>query len=114
MLTHFRYTLAPNRITHLMSIKNEVEIQGLRSAYLRDGIAFVQFLAWLEHKLNSGYEVTEWEAAWRIKEFRMKQKKFMGLAYETTSASGGNAAVPHYTPKKRTARMIDRETPYLK
>jgi Xaa-Pro aminopeptidase len=38
----------------------------------------------------------------------------MGLAYETISASGPNAALPHYTPKKATARVIDRETPYLK
>jgi len=44
----------------------------------------------------------------------MKQKKFMGLAYETISASGPNAALPHYTPKKHSAKMIDRETPYLK
>lgn len=74
----------------------------------------VQFLAWLENKLNSGYDITEWEAGWRVKEFRMKQRKFMGLAYETISASGPNAALPHYTPKKATAKMIDRDTPYLK
>ncbi|KAF9445989.1 hypothetical protein P691DRAFT_674493 [Macrolepiota fuliginosa MF-IS2] len=113
MLTHFRYTLAPNRVEYMMAIKNEVEIEGMRQAYIRDGAAFVQFLAWLENKLNSGYDITEWEAAWRIKEVRMKQKKFMGLAYETISASGPNAAIPHYTPRKHSARMIDRETPYL-
>ncbi|XP_006457207.1 hypothetical protein AGABI2DRAFT_212532 [Agaricus bisporus var. bisporus H97] len=113
MLTHFRYTISPNRVEFLMSIKNETEIAGLRHAYIRDGVAFVQFLAWLENKLNSGYDITEWEAGWRVKEFRMKQRKFMGLAYETISASGPNAALPHYTPKKATAKMIDRDTPYL-
>jgi len=38
----------------------------------------------------------------------------MGLAYENISASGPNASLPHYSPKRSTARMIDRETPYLK
>lgn len=38
----------------------------------------------------------------------------MGLAYENISASGPNAALPHYTPKKRACSMIDRNTPYLK
>ncbi|KXN85541.1 putative Xaa-Pro aminopeptidase P [Leucoagaricus sp. SymC.cos] len=113
MLTHFRYTLAPNRVEYMMALKNETELEGLRKAYIRDGVAFVQFLAWLDNKLNSGYDITEWEAAWRIKEFRMKQRKFMGLAYETVSASGPNGAIPHYAPKKHSARMIDRDTPYL-
>ncbi|KXN87696.1 putative Xaa-Pro aminopeptidase P [Leucoagaricus sp. SymC.cos] len=112
-LTHFRYTLAPNRVEYVMALKNETELEGLRRAYIRDGVAFVQFLAWLDNKLNSGYDITEWEAAWRIKEFRMKQKRFMGLAYETISASGPNAAIPHYVPKKHSARKIDRDTPYL-
>ncbi|KXN85540.1 putative Xaa-Pro aminopeptidase P [Leucoagaricus sp. SymC.cos] len=113
MLTHLRYTLARNRVEDMMTLKNDTELEGLRKAYIRDGVAFVQFLAWLDNELNSRYDITEWEAAWRIKEFRMRQKKFMGLAYETISASGPNGAIPHYVPKKHSARMIDRDTPYL-
>jgi Xaa-Pro aminopeptidase len=41
MLTHFRYTVAPSHIEYMMSIKNETEIEGLRRAYLRDGVSFV-------------------------------------------------------------------------
>jgi Xaa-Pro aminopeptidase len=93
----------------------------------------VRFLAWLEFKLSQGYEITEYEAASRLTEFRRKNKYFMGLAYENISASGPNAgqlpgsrdvwllaahvacaALPHYSPTKSKARMIDRENPYLK
>lgn len=99
----------------MLSIKNEVEIEGFKRAYLRDGVAFTQFLAWLEDKLlNKGYEITEWEAAHRLTEFRRKQRHFMGLAYENISATGPNGALPHYSPGKSTARMIDRQTPYVK
>ena len=42
MLTLFRYTLAPSYIEHMMSIKNETEVDGLRTAYLRDGVSFVR------------------------------------------------------------------------
>ena len=42
MLTHFRYTLAPSYIEHMMSVKNETEIDGMRRAYLRDGVSFVR------------------------------------------------------------------------
>ncbi|KAF8317040.1 Creatinase aminopeptidase [Amanita rubescens] len=113
MITQLRYTIAPAYVEHLMAVKNKVEIDGLRRAYLRDGAAFVQFLAWLEGKLQEGYDITEWEAANRLTEFRRKKKNFMGLAYENLSASGPNAALPHYSPLKSAARMIDRESPYL-
>jgi Xaa-Pro aminopeptidase len=74
----------------------------------------VRFLAWLEAKLSEGYDITEYEAASRLTEYRRHNKYFMGLAYENISASGPNAALPHYSPKKSTARMIDRDNPYLK
>ncbi|KAJ6493841.1 peptidase M24, structural domain-containing protein [Mycena vulgaris] len=113
MLTHFRYTVALSLVEEMMAYKNETEIEGLRRAYLRDGVSFVRFLAWLEAKLNEGYDITEYEAAQRLTEFRRKTKHFMGLAYENISSNGPNAALPHYSPQRLTARMIDRDTPYL-
>jgi len=113
MLTHFRYTVAPSFIDSIKAIKNEVELEGLRRAYLRDGAAYVRWLAWLEHKIQQGYDITEYEAAWRLTEYRRQNKHYWGLAYENISASGPNAALPHYSPTKSGARMIDRDTPYL-
>ncbi|KAJ6491425.1 Creatinase aminopeptidase [Mycena vitilis] len=113
MLTHFRYTVAPSHVEEMMAFKNETELEGLRRAYLRDGVSFVRFLAWLEAKLNEGYDITEYEAGQRLTEFRRKTKHFMGLAYENISATGSNAALPHYSPRRSTALMIERDTPYL-
>jgi Xaa-Pro aminopeptidase len=112
MLTHFRYTIAPSYVEDLKSIKNEVELEGMRRAYIRDGVAFVRvsviwlpvyvahasceqvkFLGWLDHKISQGYEVTEWEAAFQLDEFRRQNKHFMGLAYENISAAGPNAGM---------------------
>jgi len=133
MLTHFRYTIAPSIVDEVKAVKNELELEGMRRAYLRDGASFVRWFAWLEDKLSQGYDITEYEAAWRLTEFRKKNKHYWGLAYENISASGPNAgtyyplhpiltqrsyyysiALPHYSPTKHGARTIDRDTPYLK
>ncbi|KAF5365894.1 hypothetical protein D9757_011057 [Collybiopsis confluens] len=82
VLTHFRCTVLPSYVEHMMAIKNKVELEGLRRAYLRDGVCYVRFLGWLEDKLNQGYDVTEWEAAHRLTSSVVKAKHFMGLAYE--------------------------------
>ena len=79
------------------------------------GAAYVRWLAWLEYKMvDQGYSVTEYEAAWRLTEFRRMGQHYKGLAYENISATGKNAALPHYVPRKSTAALIDRKTPYLK
>jgi Xaa-Pro aminopeptidase len=114
MLTHMRYTVAPSFVDEMKALKNETELEGLRHAYARDGAAYVRWQAWLDEKLNQGYEISEYEAAFRLTEYRRHNKHFMGLAYENISASGPNAALPHYVPTKAGARLIDRETPYLK
>ncbi|KAJ3792219.1 peptidase M24, structural domain-containing protein, partial [Lentinula aff. detonsa] len=113
VLTHFRCTVLPSYVKHMMAIKNNIELEGLRRAYLRDGVCYVRFLAWLEDKINQGYDVSEWEAAHRLTEFQRKAKHFMGLAYENISASGPNAALPHYSPEKYETDMISRNAPYL-
>lgn len=91
MMTSFRYTVLPSYVEQIKAIKNEKEIAGLRNAYLRDGAAYVRWLAWLEYKMQQGYDITEYEAAFRLTEYRRKNKHYSGLAYENISASGPNA-----------------------
>lgn len=133
MLTSYRYTILPSPIEEWKAIKNKTELSGLKDAYLRDGVAYVRWMAWFEHKVEQGYDITEYEAAWRLTEYRRMGKYYRGLAYENISATGKNAgtqffvavilsvthsvgglALPHYTPHKSDEVMISRETPYLK
>ncbi|KAI0283706.1 Creatinase aminopeptidase [Russula aff. rugulosa BPL654] len=113
MLTHYRYSLSPSIIEEMKGVKNEVEIQGVKRAHRRDGACYVQFLAWMDEKMSKGFEISEWEAAWRLTEFRRKAKNYMGLAYENISATGPNAALPHYHPLKSDSYIISKDSPYL-
>lgn len=91
MLTSFRYTVLPSFVDDMKAIKNEVELEGMRNAYLKDGAAWVRWQAWLEAKMSQGYDITEYEAAWRLTEFRREQEGYRGLAYSNISGSGPNA-----------------------
>ncbi|KAF9455343.1 peptidase M24, structural domain-containing protein [Collybia nuda] len=113
MLAPDRYAVAPDFVQTMLSVKNKKEIDGLRKACLRDGVAYVRFLAWLEEKLHQHYEITEFEAVLRLAEFRRRNKNFISHTYKCISATGPNTALLSYKPKKTTARMIERDTPYL-
>ena len=91
MLTSYRYTVAESEIESWKAVKNITEIEGLKKAYKRDGVAFVRWLAWLEYKMGQGYSITEYEAAWRLTEFRREGLHYKGLAYHNISAYGANA-----------------------
>jgi len=71
--------------------KNPTELVGMERAYLRDGAAMVRWLAWLEEKITGGYEITEYQASMRLKEFRAQSENYTDLAYEAIAATGANA-----------------------
>jgi Xaa-Pro aminopeptidase len=86
-----RYIITPSYIDELRTIKNSVEIQCLEQAHLRDGAAFVRWMAWLEEKLDQDETPTEFEAVDQLTEYRRALENFVGPAYREISASGANA-----------------------
>lgn len=99
----------------LKARKNAVELEGMRKAYLRDGVAWAKWAAWLEETVQRrGSSINEWDAAVRFQQIRSGMHNYAGFdAYESISASGGNAALPHYETPEEGSKTIDRVTPYL-
>ena len=90
------------------AVKNEVEIAGMKEAHLEDGIAMERFLYWLETMVGSGEPVNEYECSLKMHEFRSEIAGFRGESFETISAYGPNAALPHYvTPSDDSAEIYD-------
>ena len=88
------------------SVKNEVEISGMREAHLEDGIAMERFLYWLQKSVEAGDAINEYEASLKLHEFRLGIEGFRGESFETISAYGKNAALPHYvTPEEGSAEL---------
>ncbi|XP_051504971.1 xaa-Pro aminopeptidase 2-like [Myxocyprinus asiaticus] len=94
------------------AVKDATEQRILKEAHVRDAVAVMQLLLWLEKKVPEGKE-TELTAAHFVDQCRSKQKNSRGPSFETISASGPNAALAHYSPSNETARKLMVDEMYL-
>lgn len=91
------------------AVKNEVEITGMKEAHLHDGVAMERFLYWLETMLEAGESINEYDCSLKLHDFRSEIEGFRGESFETISAYGSNAALPHYaTPEYGSAELYPR------
>ncbi len=95
------------------AVKNAREIAGMREAHLQDGIAMERYLYWLEKSVAAGREITEWDAAVKLGQLRGDREDYLGDSFETISAYGPGAALPHYITPHNYAPVIRDEGLYL-
>jgi len=105
-------TFKPSPIALFKAIKNEAELSGFEAAHIRDGVAMVKFLSWLEGALGKS-EVTEISAAKRVAEFQALDPLFRGQSFETISSYGSHGAIVHYASTPETDIPLKREGIYL-
>ncbi|MEM7651907.1 MAG: aminopeptidase P family protein [Pseudomonadota bacterium] len=92
--------------------KNAAELEGIRAAHRRDGVALARFLHWLATEGQSG-AVTELMAVDRLEEFRRGGKHFRDLSFDTISGAGPNGAIVHYRVNEQTNRPLAPGSLYL-
>lgn len=78
-------------------IKNPVEVECLKRAVVRDGVAMVRFLMALENRLMEGETVTEGDIAVMLRQERQKGENFVGESFHTIAAYGPHGAMMHYS-----------------
>ena len=95
----------PNPIELMKALKTPEEIELISEAMLKDGVALVRFFAWLDRNLGKE-EMTEQSLADKLLYFRKSLPGYISLSFETISAFGPNAALPHYQPEKTGGAQI--------
>jgi Xaa-Pro aminopeptidase len=75
--------------------KNSIELEGARKAHIRDGAAMVEFLCWFSREAPKG-GLTEITAAEKLERFRKATGALTDLSFDSISAAGEHAALPHY------------------
>ncbi|XP_046938091.1 xaa-Pro aminopeptidase 2 [Lynx rufus] len=103
-------TYSPVMVTK--AVKNSKEQALLRASHVRDAVAVIRYLVWLEKNVPKG-TVDEFSGAELLNKFRGKEQFSSGPSFETISASGLNAALAHYSPTKELHRKLSSDEMYL-
>lgn len=85
----------------MKAVKNDTEIQGFHRAMLRDGVAMVRFLKWLQEE-HTKQLITELSLSNRLEEFRAQQELYRDISFDTIAAYGAHGAIVHYEPTQES------------
>ncbi|XP_019060648.1 xaa-Pro aminopeptidase 2 isoform X3 [Fukomys damarensis] len=94
------------------AVKNSKEQALLKASHVRDAVAVIRYLVWLEKNVPRG-TVDEFSGAEFMDQLRGKEDFFSGPSFQTISASGLNAALAHYSPTKELNHKLSPEEMYL-
>lgn len=92
-------------IAAMKAVKNERERLGFRSAMLRDGIAMVKFLKWLDESIGR-QTLTEISVADKLEALRAEQPLYRGLSFDTIAGYEAHGAIVHYEATPETDAVL--------
>ena len=109
---NIKYKDITNSCILTKAIKNQVEQTGACNANLRDGVSITRFIYWLKNEMdiNTANEIL---ASNYLKSLRVNNKLFHSLSFDTISAFGKNAALPHYRVDKDSNTKFKMNNIYL-
>lgn len=108
----------PSIVAALKTVKNSVEMRGIRDSHARDGVALTAFLAWLDEYMGSCNDsspctLSEHDAAMKLETFRASMPRYISPSFDSISSYGSNGAVIHYHPPTEGSAILGHSSLYL-
>ena len=83
------------------ALKNEVELENIRRAHIKDGVAVTKYMHWVKTHVASE-KITESSAAEKLDEFRKEQDGYLWQSFSPICAYKEHAAMMHYSSTPET------------
>lgn len=99
---------AASPIPAMKAVKNKAEIEGYRSAMLKDGVAMVKFLKWLKPAVEAGGQ-TEISIDEKLTSLRAELKLFRDISFDTIAGYAQHGAIVHYEATPETDVVLKPE-----
>jgi len=101
----------------IKACKNPVEVDNVRLAHIKDGVAVTKFIYWLKHlQVNEdGFLVcedglvTELYIAEKLEQFRQQGEHYLGQSFDPIAAYGAHGAIVHYSATKESNASIQKK-----
>ena len=111
-----RVVEAPSPLSRMKAIKNATEIASTEKAHLQDGVAMVEFIAWVKKAVEQSdpaAPITELSATDYLEKLRQKQEGFLDLSFSTIAGYGPHGAIVHYNATPETDIPLKAEGFFL-
>ncbi|CAO3639795.1 unnamed protein product [Cunninghamella blakesleeana] len=95
------------------AMKNPTELASTKKCHERDGAAVCQHFAWLSHELENHKTLREYDAVKHLESMRQQYPEYVGLSFDTISATGPSGSIIHYQPSPTDSAIIDPTNIYL-
>jgi Xaa-Pro aminopeptidase len=93
--------------------KNPVELEGMRAAHRRDGVALSRFLCWFDAQAESKRLPDELGAIAQLEAFRAKDNRYRGASFATIAGAGPHGAIVHYRASEASNRRVQKGELFL-
>ena len=98
---------APSPVPAMKIVKNDAEISGYRRAMLRDGVAMVRFLRWIDEQMEQGARLTEMGVDAKLTALRAEQERYRDLSFDTIAGYADHGAIVHYEATPATDKALE-------
>lgn len=93
-------------LNRMKAVKNHIELEGFRRAFLQDGVAWCRLLKFIDDSLAAGKLLTEYEIGEKLISFRKELDGYKGESFEPIVAFGANGALPHYSATQEKSSSV--------
>ena len=91
---------------YMKAIRNQTEIDNLHKVMVKDGVAMVKFLQWLDQEADI-YHETEISVDHQLRTFRAAQADYIGESFDTIAGYGAHGAIVHYEATPETDATLE-------
>lgn len=85
----------------MKAVKTPAEMEHMRAAHIKDGVAVTRFIHWLKTNAGKG-TITELGAAGKLEDFRARMDGYLEPSFSPIIAYGAHGAIVHYGATEQT------------
>lgn len=92
---------AANPTILMKAMKNPVELENIKEAHIKDGIAITKFMYWVKTRYDKE-KITELSSVDKLTSLREEQEGYIRDSFEPLCAFADHAAMMHYSPSEES------------